>query len=93
MRLVQRNQEGRFGEVQLHGDLCESSSMNAEYPGTLESVIIYYGNLTFVLKPTMNEEYNLIGHAYLLGIMGGLAVSGSLETRSSKEYSGIAAVR
>lgn len=36
-----------------------------KYPGTLESVIIYYGNPTFVLKPTMDENYNLIGYAYV----------------------------
>lgn len=45
-------------------------------------VVIYGGRFPFILRPIANRKYNLVGYAYVLGIMDGEAVSGAQETQT-----------
>lgn len=38
-------------------------------------VVLYGGRVPFILRPTTNHKYNLVGYAYVSGIMDGEAVS------------------
>lgn len=45
-------------------------------------VVLYGGRLPFILRPARNYKYNLVGYAYVSGIMDGEAVSHSEETHT-----------
>lgn len=45
-------------------------------------VVLYGGRFPFILRPRVNHKYNLVGHAYVLGIMDGEAMSDNKATRT-----------
>lgn len=45
-------------------------------------VVLYGGRFPFILRPTANQDYHLVGYAYVSGIMDGEAVSGSQESQT-----------
>lgn len=44
--------------------------------------VLYGGRFPFVLRPTVDQKYNLVGYAYVSGIMDGEAVSAFKETQT-----------